>query len=248
MLVAIDNFSAWPDALFLHNPTTKKVIEFLKNYKSQYGIPKQIRSDPGTVVTSEEFKTFCRKFQMNHITSPVRDHRGNGKIERLIRTILERLRTNKNIILKRDNSALSESLYALKMRKTDGKLPFEILYGRKPNTVKSNIVDKNKVISEIDTGLKFTTSDFDEEQDSTIMVTERTRGSKLEGQFERNQGKQSRRPPTPLLSSRRWKKGSSLFQTGCGEDKAAEEKRETPKRRPSWAVRKMRGNGGAIGR
>ena len=32
LLVAIDNFSTWPDALFLHKPTTKKVIEFLKNY------------------------------------------------------------------------------------------------------------------------------------------------------------------------------------------------------------------------
>ena len=30
LFVAIDNFSAWPDALFLHKPTTKKVIEFLK--------------------------------------------------------------------------------------------------------------------------------------------------------------------------------------------------------------------------
>ena len=32
LLVAVDNFSAWPDAWFLHKPTTKKVIEFLKNY------------------------------------------------------------------------------------------------------------------------------------------------------------------------------------------------------------------------
>ena len=59
LLVAIDNFSAWLDAPFLHKPTTKKVIEFLKNYVSQYGIPKQMRSDPGTAFTSEEIKTFC---------------------------------------------------------------------------------------------------------------------------------------------------------------------------------------------
>ena len=124
LLVAIDNFSAWPDALFLHKLTTKKVIEFLKNFVSQYGIPKQIRSDPGTVFTSEEFKTFCRNFQINHVTCPVRDHRGNGKIERLIRTINERLRTNKNIVLKKDKSGLSEILYALRMgEKADGTSP-----------------------------------------------------------------------------------------------------------------------------
>ena len=32
LLVAVDNFFAWPDALFLHKPTIKKVIEFLKIY------------------------------------------------------------------------------------------------------------------------------------------------------------------------------------------------------------------------
>ena len=190
LLVAIDNFSAWPDALFLHKPTTKKVIEFLKNYISQYGIPKQIRSDQGTVFTSEEFKTFCRNFQINHVTCPVRDHRGNGKIKRLIRAINERLRTNKNIVLKKDKSGLSENLYALRMReKADGTSPFEKLYGRKPNTVKSNIVDKIKGVSEVDPGLKFSTSDFEEEVASAIMVRERTRGSKLEGQFRKRTGK-----------------------------------------------------------
>ena len=114
----------------------------------------------------------------------MRDHRGNGKIERLIRTINEGLRTNKNFVLKREKSGLSEILYALRMGKNaDGKSPFENLYGRKPNTVKSIIVDKIKGVSEVGPGLKFTTSDFEEETDSAIMVRERTRGSKLEGQF-----------------------------------------------------------------
>ena len=41
LLVAIDNFTTWPDALFLHKPTTKKVIEILKKYIAQYGVPKR---------------------------------------------------------------------------------------------------------------------------------------------------------------------------------------------------------------
>ena len=91
-------------------------------------MPKQIRSDPGTVFTSEEFKTFCRKFQINHITCPMRDQRGIGKMERLIRTINERLRTNKNLVLKKDKPGLSEILYAQRVReKADGRSPFEDL-------------------------------------------------------------------------------------------------------------------------
>ena len=52
LLEGVDSFSAWPDAQFSHNPTTKKVIEFLKIHIAQFGIPKQIRSYPGTVFTS----------------------------------------------------------------------------------------------------------------------------------------------------------------------------------------------------
>ena len=63
------------------------------------------------------------------------------------------------------------------------------MYGRKLNTVKSNTVDKIKGVSEVDPGLKFTTSDFEEEVDSAKMMRERTRGSKLEGQLRTRPGK-----------------------------------------------------------
>ena len=129
--MSLDNFSAWPGAQFLQKPTTKKMTEFLKNYMAQYGVPKSIRSDPGTVFMSESFKNFSQQFHIKHVTCPVRDHRGNGTIERLIRTINERLRTNRNTIVKKDNSELSENLNALRTgKKADGKSPFEKQYGR----------------------------------------------------------------------------------------------------------------------
>ena len=66
---------------------------------------------------------------------------------------------------------MSETVYALRMgKKADRKSPFVNLYGRKPNTVKSNIIDKIKGVSEVDQGLKFSTSDFEEEVDSAIMA------------------------------------------------------------------------------
>ena len=117
MLVSIDHFSNWPDARFLHRPTKKKVIEFLKQYIAQYGVPRKIRTDPGTVFVSEAFAEFCREFGVEHIICPVRDHRANEKFERLIRTINERLRTNKQIIVTKDKSGLSEILYSLRVNK-----------------------------------------------------------------------------------------------------------------------------------
>ena len=143
LLVSLDLFSGSPNAKFLHSPKTRKEIEFLKQYITQYGVPQKIRTDPGTVFVSEAFTQFCEKFGINHIICPIRDHRGNGKTERLIRTINDRLRTNRQIILSKDKSGLSEILYSLRIcKKNDGKLPFEKHMGKEPNTVKSNVVGK----------------------------------------------------------------------------------------------------------
>ena len=186
MLVSIDHFSRWSDAKFLHSPTTKKVVEFLNCYISRYGVPKAIRTDPGTVFVSEEFENFCKQFGIKHKTCPVRDHRGNGKIERLIRTINERLRTNNQIVVTKDKSGSAEILYALRISKEkDGKSPFEKQLGREPNTVKSNVIGKFKDVSERDPNLEFEPSDFQEGLDSTVLVRERARGSKLESLFDK---------------------------------------------------------------
>ena len=241
MLVAIENYSAWPDAPFLHKPSTKNVIEFLKNYIAQYGIPKQIRTDPGTAFTSEKFKAFCNQFQIKHITCPVRDHRGNGKIERLIRTINERLRTNKNS-LKREKSGLSEILYALRTgRKADGKSPFEKLYGRQPNTVKSNVVERIKNVSETEPKVTFSPSDFEEEIDSTILVRERTKGSKLEGQYKRKAGKVTKETEHTTFPPKKSKKEVILSKRDVAKDTAEKEKAGTSRQRES-RIADRRGN------
>ena len=44
-LVPIDHYSGWPEAKLLHRLTTKKVLEFLKQYIAQYGVPRKIRTD-----------------------------------------------------------------------------------------------------------------------------------------------------------------------------------------------------------
>ena len=96
---------------------------------------------------------------------------------------------NKQIILTQDQSGLSEILYALRIRKRkDGKSPFEKQLGREPNTVKSNAVSKFLDISEQDNSLELSPTDFQDDLESTVLVRERSRGSKLEGAFERKTG------------------------------------------------------------
>ena len=48
---------------------------------------------------------------------PRKDHRGNGKAKRILRTINERLRTNETIVDERDNNEISIILFELRTEK-----------------------------------------------------------------------------------------------------------------------------------
>ena len=207
LLVSVDNHSGWPSALFLPNPTTDRVIEFLAEYIATNGIPKRIRTDPGTAFKSEKFKQFCERYSIEHIICPVRDHRGNGKAERMIRTINERLRTNKKIVVEHETSGLSKILFALRSEKgVDGKSAFEKHMGRKPNTLKSAMI--GKCISDKDPRIKIEPEDFSEEADSTILVRERVRVTKLEGAFKKVKGNIVNKSENPLKILRKQKRAS----------------------------------------
>ena len=105
----------------------------------------------------------------------------------MIRTINERSRTNKKIVVEREKSGLSNILLALRSEKgADGKSAFEKHMGRKPNTLKSAMIEK--CILDKDPRIDIEPEDFSEEADSTILVRERVRGTKLEGAFKKVKG------------------------------------------------------------
>ena len=105
----------------------------------------------------------------------------------MIKTINERLRIDKDIVLTKDKSGLSGLLFALRMKiGLDGKSAFELHINRKPNTPKRAIV--NKFISEADPKIELSPADFSEEVDSTDLVRQRMRGSKLKGACKKKKG------------------------------------------------------------
>ena len=187
LLVPVDNNSGWPAAMFLPNPSADKVVEFLLEYIATNGIPKRIRIDPGTVFRGEKLQQFCKERFIQHIICTIRDHRGNGKVERMMRTLNERLRTNRKIVVQNDTSGLSNILFALRPEKgVDNTSAYERQMGRKPNTLKSALI--RKCFLEKDPQLQIEPEDFSEEADSTILVRERVKGTKLEGNFKKIKG------------------------------------------------------------
>ena len=174
-------------------PTTYKVIEFLERYIADNGIPRKGRTEPGTAFTSNRFKQFRQKYSIQHIKCPVHDHRGNGKVERPIGTINERLRTNKRIVLDEENTGLSEIIYSIRNApKSNNKSPAELQLGRKLTTIEDVRTTKSsttyKTVSDNDKNFELAMSDFPQDQDSEIMVRETARGSKLEDVYKGKKG------------------------------------------------------------
>ena len=193
ILVAIDHFSAYPTLKFVKSTSFKRVEKFLRKYISDHGIPKSIRTDQATVFMGSEFKKFRKERGIKHTVCPAYDHRGNGKVERLIRTVNERLRASPEILKEKKNKLFYELVTALRQnKKRDGISPFEKQTGRKPNSITSILVDLYKELNtlEFDKSVNLEQLEqFPRDDDSLIFVRNRQNKGKLAGLFKKRRGR-----------------------------------------------------------
>ena len=119
---------------------------------------------------------------------PFSDHRGNGKVERMIRTVNKRPGTNRKIVVQWDTTGISNILFQIKSEKgADNTSEFERQRGRNPNTLKSAMI--KKCILEKDPQLQIEPENFNEEAHITLLVREQVKGTKHEGNYKRKKGK-----------------------------------------------------------
>ena len=62
------------------------------------------------------------------------------------------------------------------------------MFGQKPNTIKNLLLEKPKSCLETDNTLQLSPEDFPKDDDSTILMRNKTRNTKLEGQFAKKKG------------------------------------------------------------
>ena len=126
-----------------HDRESNRIPKWI--YCSKRHPKKRIWTDPVTIFRGEKSKEFCKNHFITHIECPIQDHRGNGKVERLIRTISERIRAEKTIITEKRNAGLTRLLFALRTAVTANRnSPFENVFGQKPNTIKNILIEKPK--------------------------------------------------------------------------------------------------------
>ena len=126
-----------PVCVIFEYVTTEKVIKVLIEFIAKNDIPKRIKTDAGKAFKSKNFKQFFREKFIEHITCPLRDHRGNGKLEKMIRTNIERLRTNTKKLVSKEKSGISIIIFALKSKK--GQTESQHLNGK----TGENLIRKN---------------------------------------------------------------------------------------------------------
>ena len=139
ILVAVDRFSRWPTAKICSRTDTKTVLQFLKEYCTENGTPRSIRTDNATCFKSDEFKSFCKQEYIQRIRSTPNLHTGTGLVERTIRTIKDLIRANLQDGLSFQHS-LMVAIKTIRMTPNSRlKLtPFELHKGRKPRTPITN--------------------------------------------------------------------------------------------------------------
>ena len=85
ILVGIDHFSRWPEAIATRVANAETVASFLHNkIISQHGTPSELLSDHGTQFTSHVISLLCKKYKIRRLMSTPYTPQSNGIVERFM--------------------------------------------------------------------------------------------------------------------------------------------------------------------
>lgn len=133
-LIIVDAHSKWPEVFKLGNDSTSgKVIRYVRECISRFGLPDTIVTDNGPQFVSSEFKDFCKSNGIRHSTSSAYHPRSNGEAERFVKTFKNAMRTPTRSV----DAVLSEFLltYRGTPHTTTGTPPAELLFKKRPKTL-----------------------------------------------------------------------------------------------------------------
>lgn len=91
-LVVMDYYSRWLEILSLTRTTSEAVMSKLLSIFARFGIPEELLTDNGPQFSSQQFKDFMSKYDIQHTTSSPYYPQANGLAERAVRTAKSILR------------------------------------------------------------------------------------------------------------------------------------------------------------
>ena len=88
----IDYGSRFPEIIPLEDTTAAGVINKLMEVFARYGLPAVMVSDNGPQFSAKEMNNFLKQLGIQHVRASPRYPQSNGMVERLHRTVKERLK------------------------------------------------------------------------------------------------------------------------------------------------------------
>ena len=132
LLVAIDHFTKWIEALAVPTISEEKIEKFFKNEViCRFGIPHTLITDNGKQFDCQKFRNFCDNLGIKLHFSSVAHPQTNGQTENANRTLLDGIKKRVDDL----KGAWVEELYSVLWayrttpRKATGESPFRLAYG-----------------------------------------------------------------------------------------------------------------------
>ena len=131
ILVAIDYFTKWIEAVSYANVARQVVVRFIKsNIICRYGVPSQIITDNGSNLNNKLMTELCAEFKIEHHNSSPYRPKMNGAVEAANKNIKKIVQ--KMVVTYKDwHEMLPFALhgYRTSIRTSTGATPFSLVYG-----------------------------------------------------------------------------------------------------------------------
>lgn len=124
-ILVVDYYSKFIEVNKLKDTRGCTVIETLKAQFGRHGIPATLRTDNGPQYSSQEFRDFCKSYNIQHITSSPHTPHSNGEAERAVQTV-------KRLWRKAPDKHLALLDYRTTPLESVGLSPAQLLMGRRP--------------------------------------------------------------------------------------------------------------------
>lgn len=133
VLVLMDYFTKWPEALALPDQTAETVADaLLDNVFSRFGVPLELHSDQGRNFESDVFQQMLKRLQIEKTRTTPRHPQSDGMVERFNRTIANYLAKYVSDNQKDWDEYLPMLLLAYRsaLHETTQQTPAKLLFGR----------------------------------------------------------------------------------------------------------------------
>ncbi|XP_058752246.1 uncharacterized protein LOC131625402 [Vicia villosa] len=132
ILVGIDYFTKWVEAVALRNVDQEAVIDFIRDHIiCRFGIPETITTDQGTIFTGKKIQEFAQEVGIKLLTSTPYYAQANGQVEAANKVIISLIKKHVGKKPKTWHQSLSQSLWACRTspKEATGTTPFRLTYG-----------------------------------------------------------------------------------------------------------------------